>query len=479
MEPSAAQTVSNDGGDLVIAMKPGWIDGHDESTLDGVLTFRASDGGRRAYALTAAVPAPIVKPALQIAARTAPTNIPLLLAFAFFGGVILNVMPCVFPIVFIKAASFMRSAGEKPAEVRRDGMLYTAGVLATFLLIGGVLLLLRSGGEQLGWGFHLQAPWVVALSAYILLLVGLNLSGVFTVGESLAGGGESLTKKGGVAGAFFTGALAVVVAAPCIGPLLSAPMGAALILPPFAGLLIFAVLGLGLAAPYLVLSLSPGLGRHLPKPGPWMSVFKQALAFPVFAAAAYFIWVLAQQAVGAGLGAVLGGAVFMAFAAWSFERSKGDGRSAFVLRIVSALAALIAIAPLFTLEAAESAGVENGEQYGAMTAEPFNSETLDAYRASHIPVFIDFTAAWCVTCQFDKMTVFSDREVAEVFSDAGAVFMVADWTVRDPEITAALESFGASGVPLYVYYTPGEEPHVFDIPLTKKAVREAVSGAGL
>lgn len=478
VEPSAAQTVSSDRGELIIAMKPGWTDGYEESALDGVFTFRASGGGRRSYSLSAAVPEPIVKPVPQ-AARASPANMPLLIVFAFFGGVILNVMPCVFPIVFIKAASFMRSAQDRPGEVRRDGFLYTAGVLTTFLVIGGLLLLLRSGGEQLGWGFHLQSPWVVALSAYILLLVGLNLSGLFTIGESLAGGGEGLTRKSGAPAAFFTGALAVVVAAPCIGPLLSAPMGAALILPPLAGLLIFLMLGLGLAAPYLILSLSPGLGRFLPKPGPWMSAFKQALAFPVFAAAAYFIWVLSQQAAGAGLGAVLGGGVMIAFAAWAFERSKGDGRAAFILRIVSAIAALIAIAPLFQLEAAASPVVDAGEKYGAMTAEPFDQETLDAYRAAGVPVFVDFTAAWCVTCQFDKMTVFSDRALAALFDDKNAVFMVADWTVRDPEITAALESFGASGVPFYVYYAPGEEPHVFDVPLTKKALREAVSGTGL
>lgn len=478
VEPASEQEISFEGGDLVVSMTPGWIEGYDGDALMGVLRFRAEDGAMRNYALTAAVEGEIEKPAeiATPAASRSAVSLPLLLAFAFFGGVILNVMPCVFPIVFIKAASFMRSARGNPGVVRRDGVLYTLGVLATFLAIGGLLLLLRSGGEELGWGFHLQSPPVVALSAYVLLLVGLNLAGVFQVGFGLSGAGDGLAAKGGGAGAFFTGALAVVVAAPCIGPLLSAPMGAALILPPLTGVLIFAVLGLGLAAPYLILSMAPGLSRFLPKPGPWMTTFKQALAFPVFAAAAYFVWVLSQQVAGPGLGAVLGGAVFLGFAAWGYERSKGSGRGALVLRILAALATLAAIAPLFRLEAAAT---KVGEKYGAMSAEAFSQDALQTYRAAGTPVFVDFTAAWCVTCQFDKATIFSDRALAKKFAEQNVVFMVADWTVRDPEITAALEAFGASGVPLYVYYPPGVAPYVFEIPLTKNAVEGAISGTGL
>ncbi len=481
IEAAAKQQVDVDGVEAVITMTPGWRDGYNGEAMEGVLTFTAEVGVRRAYALAASLNGPMVKPAPQTtpASQAGEANILLLLAFAFFGGVILNVMPCVFPIVFIKAAAFLRSAPENPAEVRRDGLLYTAGVLTTFLIIGGGLLLLRSGGEQLGWGFHLQSPWVVALSAYILLLVGLNLAGVFTIGESLAGGGEELTQKGGAVGAFFTGALAVVVAAPCIGPLLSAPMGAALFLPPLAGLLIFLVLGLGLAAPYLALSFAPQLGRWLPKPGQWMMMFKQALAFPVFAAAAYFVWVLGQQAGGAGLGAVLAGSVFIAFAAWAFERSKSDGKAALVLRVLAAFAALAALGPLFRLEPAPAGVSSPAETYGAMIAEPYNQLALDDYLADGVSVFVDFTAAWCVTCQFDRATIFSDRVLAKGFADKSVVFMVADWTVRDPEISAALESFGASGVPFYVYYAPGEDAHVFDIPLTKNAVRDVVLGTRL
>jgi thiol:disulfide interchange protein DsbD len=206
-----------------------------------------------------------------------------------------------------------------------------------------------------------------------------------------------------------------------------------------------------------------------------MVTFKQVLAFPVFGAAAYFVWVLAQQASGTGLGAVLAGSVLLAFAAWSFERSKGEGMRLLILRGVSALAAVLALAPLFRIEAAPAAA--SVETYGAMTAEPYSDAALERYRATGTPVFVDFTAAWCVTCQFNKAAIFSDPALAQDFAAAGAVFMVADWTVRDPEITSALQRFGASGVPLYVFY-PGEgEPRVFSLPLSKDAVRRALSGA--
>jgi len=255
-------------------------------------------------------------------------------------------------------------------------------------------------------------------------------------------------------------------------------MAAALLLPPLAGLTIFLVLGLGLAAPYLLLSFAPGLGRMLPKPGPWMTAFKQFLAFPVLAAAAYFIWVLTQQVSGAALGAVLYGAVLIAFSAWAFEKSRGEGSRALILRAVAALAAVLALAPLTRMQAQQAKPAAQGETYGAFKAIAYDPAVLERYQEQGVPVFIDFTAAWCVTCQFDKMTVLSDTALAEAFEQAGAVFMVADWTVRDPQITTALESFGASGVPLYVFYSGAGEPRVLPLPLTRKSVLAALSGTG-
>lgn len=476
--PAAPQAIIARDGALTIEMEPGYLAGYEGETLRGVLAFADDGGARHGIEIAASVSGTIAPPSSLPAFSTASageTGLLLLFVFAFFGGVILNVMPCVFPIIFVKAASLMQAAGEDMTKIRVHGALYTAGVVATFLAMGGVLLLLRAGGEQLGWGFHLQSPFIVALSAYVLFMVGLNLAGLFHVGESLAGTGESLASRGGGAGAFFTGALAVVVAAPCIGPLLTAPMGAVLLQPPVIGLAILTVMALGLAAPYLALTLAPALGRALPKPGPWMSVLKQALSFPVFAAAAYFLWVFAQQANASGLAFMLSGGVLLALAAWLFEVSKGAGPRFLIVRGLAALLAFGAIAPLTRIEPAVAAfASDGGAPHGAFMAEPFSAEALEAHREAGTPVFVDFTAAWCVTCQFNKLTVFSSEELADDFERAGVVFMVADWTLRDPKITSALEAFGASGVPLYAFYPAGRAPEVLALPLTRESVRERV-----
>lgn len=410
--PAAEQRARVRDDVLTVTMEPGWTEEVPGETVSGVLVFTDSAGAREGVAVDARLDGPLAVPeGSSPPARAAPANVGALLALAFFGGLILNAMPCVFPIIFIKAASLVKSAQADAGVVRRDGLIFAGGVLATFLLIGGLLLVLRAGGEQLGWGFHLQSPLVVGLSAYILFLVGLNLAGLFTVGESIAGSGEGLARRSGPVGAFFTGALTVVVAAPCIGPLLSAPMGAALLQPAGVGMAIFALMALGLAAPYLAVSFVPALGERLPKPGAWMSVFKQILAFPVFAAAAYFLWVFARQTGDNALAALLAGAVLLGFAAWGFEKSKGEGRGALILRIVSALAVVAALTPLTRIEAASSTSGEAGA-YGAIETEPYSAEALADYRAAGTPVFIDFTAAWCVTCQFNKVTTLKSDDVA-------------------------------------------------------------------
>lgn len=474
-EPSAAQPMRLEGGRLRISMRPGIAyEPETLQALDGVLSYSAAGGARKSLAVSAVKSdAPIAAPvAAATPAAGAPNILPLLLA-AFFGGVILNVMPCVFPILFIKAASLIKGAGADRPLIRRQGALYGAGVVVTFAALGGLLLALRAGGEQLGWGFHLQSPAVVMLSAYVLFLVGLNLAGVFHAGESLAGVGGGITAKGGDVGALLTGALAVFVAAPCVGPLLSAPMGAAVLLPPSAGMLIFIVLGLGLAAPYVALSFVPALGRLLPKPGPWMIVFKQALAFPVFAAAAYFLWVLAVQTGSAGVARALLGALLLAFAAWLFEQSKKSARRALVVRAAAGLAALAALAPLFNLRLVETATASAGH-YGRIESMAYDPARLQSLRAEGRPVFLDFTAAWCVVCQFNKLAVLSKPSVSSAFAGNDVALMVADWTRRDPEISQALADFGANGVPLYVYYPSEGEPQVLALPLTERAILNAV-----
>ncbi|MGF1545251.1 MAG: protein-disulfide reductase DsbD family protein [Parvularculaceae bacterium] len=484
IEPSAAQVVTSADGRLRIDMTAG--PGFDEAreavdAVRGVLSFETRDGAR-AFDVDASI-----RNDAAVFASAAPTPIATrgsgagdlfaLIGLAFLGGLILNAMPCVFPIIFVKAASFVDAASGARAEMRAHGLFYTAGVVATFALLGGLLLALRAGGAELGWGFHLQSPPIVAASAYVLFLVGLNLAGVFHVGENLQNVGSDLAAKGGRAGAFFTGALAVFVAAPCIGPLLSAPMGAAVLLPPFAGMLIFVAMALGLAAPFAVLSFAPALAKRLPRPGAWMETFKQALSFPVFAAAAFFLWVLAEQTGPQGLAVGLAGGVLLAAAAWAFEKAKGravGGARAF--QAAAALAALAAIVPAAGLDLAAPSGGPAKGGYGRIEAAADDPAALDAARTEGRGGFVDFTAAWCVTCQVNKATILSRASVADLFETNDVALMAADWTRRDPDITAALEAFGANGVPLYVYYPPAGAPKVLPLPLTEGAIRRHLSG---
>ncbi|MEM6536539.1 MAG: protein-disulfide reductase DsbD domain-containing protein [Pseudomonadota bacterium] len=406
---------------------------------------------------------------------TSTTNFLALLAFAFVGGIILNAMPCVFPIIFVKAASLVNDAATGNATaMRRHGLIYGAGVVATFLALGGALLVLRAGGEQLGWGFHLQSPPMVAISAALLFLVGLNLAGVFEVGGSLQNVGSGLASKGGDAGAFFTGALAVFVAAPCVGPFLSAPLGAAAFLPPAAGVAIFLAIALGLAAPYVAISFSPAIAKRLPKPGGWMTIFKQALSFPVFAAAAFFVWVLAQQVAEEGLALALLGLLLFAVAAWLFGLSQKSGGSR--LQLAAALTAILAVAPLTQLSVKEDVAIAAKGGYGQLTPVAFDQGAIPTARQKG-GVFVDFTAAWCVTCQFNKRTILSTKDVQSLFVDNNVTLMAADWTRRDPVVTKALEAFGANGVPLYVFYPPVGDPIVLPLPLRKRDIENAVAAA--
>lgn len=485
IEPAASQSLVEADGRLLISMTGGPAAKNAGEAIAGVLALGAGEtrrglsfkAVRSDTAIAAAGSSGAVSEATGGASAPGSGSFPggLLFLFvsAFLGGALLNLMPCVFPVIFIKAASLMKAAGSNQGALRRDGVIYTAGVIATFAALGGALLALRAGGEQLGWGYQLQSPVVVLLSAYVLFLVGLNLAGVFEVGQSLQGVGGGLARKPGAAGSFFTGVLAVAVAAPCIGPFLTAPIGAAVLLPPALGMLIFIVMALGLAAPYLALSFAPQLAALLPKPGAWMVVFKQALAFPVFAGAAYFLWVLAEQTGSAGLGAALFGAVLLAFAAWMFEQGRNGGARGLLVRGAAVVAAIAALAPTAGLRIVEPQSAATAK-HGAIAAIAFDDAAIPALRAEGRGVFVDFTAAWCAICQFNKLTIFSQPELAKSFAANGVSFMVADWTRRDPEITAALARFGANGVPLYVYYPPTGEPTVFPQPLTAGAIIAAI-----
>src|SRR5271163_3917840 len=292
----------------------------------------------------AAAAGPRFAPAAPVVAPTKTPGLVALMLLAVLGGLILNLMPCVFPVLSIKAISLVAQAKTHPAAVRAKGLMFAAGVIASMLALAGILLGLRAGGEQIGWGFQLQSPLFVTFMVYLLLAVGLNLSGVFEVGGGLAGIGDGLTQGDSYRASFFTGVLTTLVATPCTAPFMAAAVGAALTQSPLVALSIFAALGAGLALPYLLLSLAPWMRRALPKPGAWMDTMKQVFAFPMYASAAWLLWVLAQQTSSIGLGATLAGTILVGFAAWAYQKSKGtSARGRLVALTTSAAAVLLAL----------------------------------------------------------------------------------------------------------------------------------------
>jgi thiol:disulfide interchange protein DsbD len=378
----------------------------------------------------------------------------LLLAFA--GGIILNLMPCVLPVLSVKALSLVQHADADVAVLRRHGVAYTAGVLASFALVAAALLALRAGGEQIGWGFQLQSPFVVTLLADVLFAMALALSGVLVIGGRFVGAGAALAARRGYAGSFFTGALATVAATPCTAPFMGVAVGFALTQPWATALLVFETLGLGLALPYLVLTLAPAWRRFLPRPGPWMETLKGLLAFPLYASVAWLVWVVSRQAGPTGVAIVLAGLVLIALASWlhTVSRSaRGTWRRLGAGVAVACVAASIALGSVVT--GAPPLEPTPARADGGAVWEPFSPARLAALRAQGTPVFVNVTAAWCITCLVNERVALRGPAVAEAFARKGVVYLKADWTMRDAEITKVLESFGRSGVPLYVLYSGG------------------------
>ena len=445
--------------------------------VGGVLV---ADG--EAYEISAA-PGPLpssaagLGPPRAAGGSTAELGLPLAILFAFLGGLILNLMPCVFPVLSMKAAALAGHAHE-PRAARVQGLAFGAGVLATFAVLAVALLAARSAGEAVGWGFQLQSPGVVAALSLLLFAVGLNLSGVFEVGGSVQNAGAGLAGRGGAAGAFFTGALAVVVAAPCTAPFMAGAIGFAATQPPVAALAVFLALGLGLAAPFVALSFSPGLLRRLPRPGPWMNTLRRLLAFPMYAAAAWLAWVLARQAGTEALGLLFVAALLLALAGWLFGTGQG-ARRALAFRGAAAISAALAVAALAGV-AWWSATPAQGVAAETASSEAWSPERVAELRAEGRPVFVNFTADWCVTCKVNERVALSSRRVTEAFEDNGVIYLKADWTARDAAIAAALAEHGRSGVPLYLLYAPGvSEPVVLPQLLTPGALAAALERAGV
>jgi thiol:disulfide interchange protein len=369
---------------------------------------------------------------------------------ALLGGIALNLMPCVFPVLFLKAFNIVQRSAESPKQVRLGAIAFTAGVLVSFAVVAGLLLLLRGVGQQIGWGFQLQSPGFVLLLAYLMFAVGLSLSGVFVFGASFMGMGQKFTTHAGYWGEFFTGVFATVVATPCTAPFMATAVGVALTQPAVIAIAIFQLLGLGLALPYVILSLLPAVQQRLPKPGAWMETCSQLLAFPMYATTAWLVWVLTLQTGSSGLAVASTGLILIAFAAWLHQKTRLVAQQGQRLGTIAAIA-LVSLALTLTQLPSPTAVPQTTPTSG-LPWQPYSPTTLATLRQSGKPVFVNFTAAWCITCQVNEQVAFNQPETIAAFQLKGVTPLKADWTNRNATITQALESFGRSGVPLYVLY---------------------------
>ncbi|MBV7456813.1 thioredoxin family protein [Acidovorax sp. sif1233] len=389
---------------------------------------------------------------------------------ALLGGLILNLMPCVFPVLAIKVVGFTRHAQDRRAH-RLSGMAYAAGVVLSFMLLGALMLGLRAAGEAIGWGFQLQSPAVVASLAALFTLIALNLAGVFEFGQFLPSSVASLQARHPVADSFLTGVLAVAVASPCTAPFMGASLGLTATLPAPQALAVFAALGLGLALPFLAASFIPAVARALPRPGAWMDTFRKLMAFPMLATVVWLVWVLGQQSGIDGAGALLILLVGLSLVVWALSLA-GRARVWMASVSIAAMALLVwAFAPHITTMPATQAA----PQVSANGWQPWAPGAAEQIVATGRPVFVDFTAAWCVTCQYNKKTTLADADVIADLQARNVALLRADWTRRDPDITAALAALGRSGVPVYVFYRPGKPPVVLTEVLSVDEVRSTIA----
>jgi thiol:disulfide interchange protein DsbD len=449
------------------------------------LVLAAKLGGERLGFITQAEvtgPWPVMAPISPAGATTqspqpitgsGPANLPsslwLALLGALLGGLILNLMPCVFPVLAIKVVGFARHGGH-PRRQRVGGLAYSAGVVLSFVALGALMLVLRGAGAQLGWGFQLQSPAMVAALAVLFTVIGLNLAGVFEFGQFVPSRVALLEAKNPSINAFLSGILAVVIASPCTAPFMGASLGLALALPALQALAIFATLGLGMALPYLAASWSPALARKLPRPGAWMATFRHAMAFPMFATVVWLVWVLGQQSGINGAASLLALLLGLALLIWTLGLR---GRSRVVMTTLG-----VAIFALLMASIGQNVTkpLENtSNPAGTALWQPWTPGKVDQALARGAPVFVDFTAAWCVTCQYNKSTTLASTELLADFARKKVTLLRADWTRRDPAITAALARLGRNGVPVYVLYQAGRAPVVLSEILSVAEVRSALA----
>ena len=404
------------------------------------------------------------------------------LLFAILGGLVLNLMPCVFPVLSIKALSLINLESKDEKKARAYGLSYTAGILISFAAIGGTLLLLKSGGAQIGWGFQLQSPAVIILLTYLVFIIGLNLSGFFEFSGRLAGSGQKLTQQSGHRGAFFTGVLATLVATPCTAPFMGAAMGFALTQPAIISMMVFLSLGFGLALPYLALCYIPALRAKLPRPGHWMETFRQFLAFPMFITAVWLVWVLSQQINSAGVFCTLIAIVGIAFIIWLLRVLPEKGFTRFISQILLVISLGFVLASAFIPVTTVQEG--NATIQADQNWEEFTPEKLSTLLEGEDAVFTNMTASWCITCKVNEKISLKTKATQAIFAEENIQYLKGDWTNQNPDITHYLNSFGRSGVPLYVYYPPRDRdsqngtrpdpivlPQILTSGMVKKAIR--------
>lgn len=450
---AAPQAIARDGDRLVIETDAA------EAPRGGMVQAVLRTGDHVGFLLTAR---PGTVP--DMAGQGQWSAILVALGGAILGGLLLNIMPCVFPILGLKAMKLAKAGGDERI-VRREALAYAAGIILTCLALGGLLLALRAAGGAVGWAFQLQDPRIILALLLLVTAIAFNLAGLFDL--AAFGGGEGLAGKGGLAGAFWTGVLVAFVATPCTGPFMAAAMGAALLLPLAAALAVFAGLGLGLALPFLLLAYVPALRRRLPKPGAWMGRLQKILALPMFLTALGLAWLLGQQRGVPGMTIGLGGALLLALLLWWLGLRQRSGRGGGLIAAFAAVG-LLAGAAMALPASAPAAQAER------QTTVQFAVQKLDQLRAANKPVFLYFTADWCLTCKANEAAAIDRAETRAAFEKAGVTVMVGDWTNADPAITRFLESQGRSGVPLYLWYAPGKEAQTLPQLLTPSALTDLV-----
>jgi thiol:disulfide interchange protein DsbD len=496
LDHAAPQPVTQQGDTYLIALQESGYAQEPAERLQGVVVAPEGahwDAAGEERAMTVDVPVDSTLEGIpELAAQSSAAgggglSLPWALAFAFAGGLLLNLMPCVFPVLSVKILGFAEGAGEDDGAIRRHGLLFGAGVLVSMWVLAGVLLGLRAAGGQIGWGFQLQSPIFVGLMTLLFFGIGLNLLGVFEIGTRLMSWGgrlQSETPSSGNTGAFLTGVLATVVATPCTAPFMGAALGVALTLSTTGALLIFTALGVGMATPYVGLSMAPSWLDALPEPGAWMETLKQFFAFPMFATAIWLVWVFGQQTSTSGVALLLGALLLMGMAAWVVHRWAAPrlSRSLQVLTrgvaavmLVGAVAATVIGAGYSRPSSAAASEGNTSASTSAAAWHSFDPATVDSLRGQGRPVFVDFTAAWCLTCQVNKQNVLSSPTITDAFAAHDVALLRADWTNRDPTITKALESHGRSGVPVYALYPgDGSGPRLLPEVLTEDIVLGAL-----